>query len=83
MQLLVEKHIFQYNRSKTLAAIARRYLARTAPGAEAHSLPLFLERALRAAATASSTSSAVAAGISPKPQYKKQKEKGQFITIEP
>lgn len=53
------------NRSNTLAAIARKYLARTAPGAEAQSLPLFLERALRAASTASSTSSAVAAGISP------------------
>lgn len=64
------QHPIQYpinynNRSNTLAAIARKYLARTAPGAEAQSLPLFLERALRAASTASSTSSAVAAGISP------------------
>lgn len=45
--------------------MARKYLARTAPGAEAQSFPLFLARAFRAASTASSTSSAVAAGISP------------------
>ena len=46
--------------------MARRYLARWAPDADAQSSPLFLLSALLAAATASSTSSAVAAGISPK-----------------
>lgn len=50
---------------RTLAAIARKYLARTAPVAAAQSLPLFLARAFRAASTANSTSSAVAAGIDP------------------
>lgn len=50
----------------TLAAMARKYLARKAPDAEDQSFPLFLESAWRAASTASSTSSAVAAGISPK-----------------
>lgn len=55
----------QIVRDNTLAAIARKYLARTAPDAEAQSLPLFLARALRAASTASSTSSAVAAGTLP------------------
>lgn len=49
----------------TLAAIARRYLARTAPEARAQSLPPFLFSALLAAATARLTSSSVAAGISP------------------
>lgn len=51
--------------NNTLEAIARRYLARKAPDVRAHSLPLFLVRALRAASTATSISSAVAAGISP------------------
>jgi len=46
-------------------AIARRNLARKAPEVEAQSFPPFLEKALRAASTAISTSSAVAAGISP------------------
>uniref|UniRef100_A0A0A9DGR3 AMADH1 n=1 Tax=Arundo donax TaxID=35708 RepID=A0A0A9DGR3_ARUDO len=47
---------------RTLAAMARMYLARTAPGARAQSRPRFL---FSAAATAASTSSAVPAGISP------------------
>ena len=45
--------------------MARRYLARTVPGARAQSRPRFLLSAARAAATAASTSSAVPAGISP------------------
>lgn len=49
----------------TFAAIARKYLARTAPDADDQSRPLFREKAVRAASTASSTSSAVAAGILP------------------
>lgn len=52
----------------TFAAIARRYLARTAPVALAQSLPPFLVKASLAAFTALSTSSAVAAGIAPVPQ---------------
>lgn len=51
--------------SNTFEAIARRYFARKAPDVRAQSLPLFLVRALRAASTATTTSSAVAAGISP------------------
>jgi hypothetical protein len=52
-------------RARTLAAIARRYLARRAPGARDQSRPRFLLSAARAAATAASTSSEVPAGISP------------------
>jgi hypothetical protein len=52
-------------RIRTLAAIARRYLARRAPGARDQSRPRFLLSAARAAATAASTSSEVPAGISP------------------
>lgn len=51
----------------TLAAIARRKLARTAPGARDQCLPPSRENASRAAATAISTSSAVPAGMSPSP----------------
>lgn len=45
--------------------MARRYLARCAPEAVAQSFPPLRLRALRAAFTAISTSSDVAAGISP------------------
>ena len=51
----------------TLAAIALRKLARTAPGARDQCLPPSRENASRAAATAISTSSAVPAGMSPSP----------------
>lgn len=63
----------------TLAAIARKYLARTTPGALAQSFPLFLENALRAALTATSTSSVVAAGISPD-SSKTYKSLHQFLS---
>lgn len=52
-------------RNKTFEAIARKYLARNAPDARDQSTPLFLVKALRAASTASSISSDVAAGMSP------------------
>lgn len=52
--------------------MARKYLARTAPEANAQSLPLFLVSALRAACTATSTSSAVAAGISPEEEEEEE-----------
>lgn len=53
--------------------MARRYLARWAPVAEAQSFPPFRESALRAASTAIFTSSAVPAGISPEiNKYKAQ-----------
>ena len=45
--------------------MARRYFARCAPVADAQSFPPLRLRALRAASTAISTSSDVAAGISP------------------
>ncbi|CAA7407681.1 unnamed protein product [Spirodela intermedia] len=52
----------------------RRNLARWEPEARDQSLPLFLEKALLAALTAKSTSSAVPAGTSPEKQKEKAKD---------
>jgi len=61
-----------------LAAIALRNLARTAPGARDQCLPPSRENASRAAATAISTSSAVAAGMSPSPFTAHTKQNAEF-----
>ena len=64
-QIICIRKIKRSQISLTFAAIARKYRARTEPEAVAQCLPLSLTSVLLAAATASSTSSAVAAGISP------------------